>query len=372
MYYIANIRLPTEKAHGIQIMKMCEAFALSGESITLLLPKRRNVIKDNPFAYYKVQDIFSIKYLPTLDLVRFGSIGFRIQSFTFALSVLFYSLFILKGNKESVFYGRDELPLVLLTSFNKKVVWETHMGHLNFFIQLLISRRIKTIAITNGLKNFYVEKGVASKDIFVAPDGVDLEQFNISVSTRDARKRIGLPLDQIIILYTGHLYEWKGADTLARAAALIPSKIQVIFVGGTDKHVEDFKERYGGLDNVFILGRKPHHEIPLYLKSADVLVIPNSAKEEISRSYTSPMKLFEYMASGVPIIASDLPSLREILNNDNAYFFKPDDAKSLAEIIKKVLVEKDERMIKAKRTKEKVQNYSWLNRSEYILNFIQN
>src|SRR3989338_7774332 len=93
--YLANARIPTEKAHGLQIMKMCEAFSLlktenrkSKIEVGLIAPRRFNKIKQSPFKYYDVQPIFKITKLPCLDLTffGFGRAGFFIQIFTFLIS----------------------------------------------------------------------------------------------------------------------------------------------------------------------------------------------------------------------------------------------------------------------------------------------
>ena len=105
--------------------------------------------------------------------------------------------------------------------------------------------------------------------------------------------------------------------------------------------------------------------------SADVLVLPNSAKPKISSHYTSPLKLFQYMASGVPIIASDLPSIREILTDDTAFWFPPDDERALARQIEYVLSHPDEARSKAARAREEVKKYTWDARASAILEYIQ-
>lgn len=124
------------------------------------------------------------------------------------------------------------------------------------------------------------------------------------------------------------------------------------------------------MPNIKILGRRPHHEIPLYLKAADVLVLPNSGKEDISRLYTSPMKLFEYMASMSPIVASRLPSICEILNDGNAVLVEPDRPEALASAVESVLG--NELLVRAitKQALVDVEKYSWDRRAKMILEFI--
>jgi len=121
--YIANIRMPTEKAHGIQIMKMCEAFADLGHEVILVVPYRFNHIKDNPFEYYGVTKNFKIKRLPSVDLVIFGKIGFLIQSISFAKFALLYSIFY----KADIIYSRDEVLVIFLSFLHRNIFWESHL-----------------------------------------------------------------------------------------------------------------------------------------------------------------------------------------------------------------------------------------------------
>src|SRR5262249_46193853 len=149
----------------------------------------------------------------------------------------------------------------------------------------------------------------------------------------EARKRLGLSTDLRMVVYTGHLYSWKGVDTLAEAARLLSDDIRIFVVGGTPDDIRNFRQICTGVANLSIVGHRNHAQVPIWQKSADVLVLPNTARENISKYYTSPMKLFEYMASGRPIVATDLPSIMEILNRDMAFICKPDDAAAMAAAI---------------------------------------
>lgn len=367
LIYIANARIPTEKAHGIQIMEMCKAFAEHGLNVELVVPKRKNHIKEDPFVYHDIEKTFSLKYLPCLDFIHWGRVGFWIELLSFGWSAVWYSFF----KKDTLFYTRDELVALCLRLIGKSVAWEGHTGQRNFIVRMLIHLKTTMVVITDALKELYLSFGVDSSKILVAPDGADINRFNIPLGKEDARKKLNLPLDKKVVLYKGHLYERKGAHTLAEAATYLKDKgVICVFIGGTEEDVKSFKIRFGKYENVFILGNRPRNETPIYQKASDLLVIPNSAKDDISKLYTSPMKLFGYMASGVPIIASDLPSLREIVDDSLVYFFKPDDGEILSKVIMEALNNYDEAKRKGGRALALAESYSWQKRAENILSFI--
>jgi len=369
--YIANVRLPTEKAHGIQIMKMCEAFSNQGLKLKLVLPWRFNKIKKDVFDFYGVKRNFKIKKVFSLDLIflRIPKFGFWIQSLTFSISAFIYLIF----KKTDIIYSRDPFILYLISFFKKNLVLELHYLPKNFFLYKRVFKKSKNIiVITKNLKDSLIKKGILSDKILVAPDGVDLNEFDINISKEEARKKLNLPLDKKIALYTGHLYKWKGAQVLADSSKFFNENAIVVFVGGTKEDEKEFKEKNKELKNILILGYKPYSEIPYYLKAADILLLPNSGKTEISKSWTSPMKMFEYMASKRPIIASNLPSIREILNEDNAILINPDDSKDLSKRINMALKNQsfsDKISIQAY---QDVQKYSWFKRSKKIINFLNN
>lgn len=376
--YIANARIPTEKAHGLQIMKMCEAFSNNGADLELVLPTRLNTEefkKTNPFEYYRVKENFKIKTLKTLDPIFLISRPFGVYikfQFLFFIFGLLPYLFFKKNKQDYIFYLRDEQLLPLMHFFSKKVVWEAHNMPQNKKHYLKYWQKCyKIIAITAGLKNELIENGLSADKILVSSDAVDLDQFsNISESKEVLRNKLNLPLNKNIIIYTGHLYKWKGVQTLADAASFLSDQELVVIVGGTDKDILDFKDKNKDLKNILIVGHLPQHQIPAYLMAADILVLPNSAQSNISKIYTSPLKLFEYMAAQKPIIASDLPSIREILNTDNSVLVEPDNPQKLAENIKLILQNSELSDKISKQSYIDVKKYSWQKRAQSIVDYL--
>jgi glycosyltransferase involved in cell wall biosynthesis len=370
MIYIANARIPTEKAHGIQIMQMCQSFA-SNIEVELVAPQRFNYIKKDPFEYYGIERNFKIKKLPCLDLIvlykYIGHLGFWIESATFYFFVFLYVF----SKKADIIYTRDKLllPLVIL---KKNLIYEAHTFPRHYFLYSLFFKRLKKIVvITQKLKDLFMEKGIPSRKILVVPDGVDFEKFNVRETREQCRSNLNLPPDKKIVLYTGHLYEWKGAQVLAEASQYLSKDVEIYFVGGTNEDIKKFKEfkEFKGF-KIQVVGHIPHSEIPYWLKAADVLVLPNSGKQEISKHWTSPLKLFEYMAANKPIVASDLPSIREILNEKNSVLVKPDDSKELAKGITRALKDKILAEKISARAYENVKEYTWDKRVKKILEFL--
>ena len=373
--YIANTRIPTEMAHGLQIMKMCEALAKQGADLELIVPKRfgiSDLAKKDPFEYYKVDKVFKIKKLFCFDLTPlnrfFGPISFLVQALSFSKFTFFYLLF----KKTNIIYGRDRFSLFFVSLFKKNVIFEVHQIHRYFFWSVL-KRMKKIVVITANLKEILIKKGIDEKKIFIAPDGVDLRDFEIENSKEECREKLNLPLNKNLILYAGHLYKWKGVETLALASKFLSEKELIVIVGGIKWYLSDFKKfvEKNNLKNILVLGHKDYSQIPLYLKSVDCLVLTGANNSETSKKYTSPMKMFEYMASKNPIVASNLPSFREVLNNENSILVESDNPEAMAIGINQAINDlKLSKQASAQAYKD-VQKYAWDNRAKEILEFIK-
>ncbi len=370
--YLTTARLPTEKAHGIQIMKTCERFAAEGFDVHAYTPLRAQPLKRDAFDFYGTPHVFALHRLPALDLMRpFGAFGFRVMQATFAASVFFGFLFRSAWRKSFVF-GRDALPLLAATVFTRKVIWELH--DFTPSIERLLRRwqhRFAGFVVTNQWKkDQLVEKiGISPERIHVAPNGVDLHYFSEPFDRESFRETHGWNRDEKIVMYVGKFYAWKGVQTLLAAARLLPAGFRVVCVGGTVQEAEALAgEKLSA--NVECIAHVPHHDVSKYLRAADILSLPNSAMTEESKYTTSPIKSFEYMASGIPIVASDLPSIREILSDETAVFVPPDDAASLVEAILGACDKIEPAKERADRAKETALQFSWTERTRRIIEWM--
>ncbi|HEX9015482.1 MAG TPA: glycosyltransferase family 4 protein, partial [Chloroflexota bacterium] len=220
----------------------------------------------------------------------------------------------------------------------------------------------------------YVSRGFPEQRVVVAPDAVDLARFAGLPDRKTARRSLGMPEEPKVICYTGHLYEWKGAHTLALASSYLPEGYLVYVVGGTSEDLEAYRGFLGaqGLERVRAVGHVPPNRVPAYLAAADALALPNSGRSETSSRHTSPMKLFEYMAAGRPIVASRLPSLLEVLRDgENALLVKPDDPEALAKGLVRAVTDRDLASRIAEVAREEVAAYSWDARAKTILTHLE-
>lgn len=375
--YITNNRIPTEKAHGFQVMKMCEAFMNAGAQVELWIPKRFNAIKESPFNYYNIREIFYIKKIPVLDLIPFyrlfGTFANFVESFSFAV----FSYFKLPIGEDYLIFSRDQFILWFLSFTNKKFVYEIH----SFPGKPILYKRIwkhahKIITITAALKAKIVEQGININKIIVVHDAVDLYAFNSVTMTKEELKiELGLPKDDFLIGYVGKfktLGMEKGIATMIEALPLLSKDAKMVFVGGEESEIKEYKSfanRFNVLPQCLFFNYQPYPRLIRYTKAMDVLVIPFPNKSHYA-FYASPLKLFEYMASGRPIISSDLPALREVLNDKNALFFKPENAADLARSIKMLKSSKMLGLHLSQQALSDVKEYTWDKRSQKILDSI--
>lgn len=357
LLYATSITLPSYRANRIQTVS-------TGRALSEILGK------DFVFGVGAASD-------DSLKEIDHFAMGENIRSFKLAWKYLAYA----KKNSFTHIYCREEKLLLFMVIFNLiffrmpvSFCYEVHhLVYMRAWWHRLILRRVdRIVSITSPMKRVIADIGYPASRILVAPDAVEVAQFDIAIGKNDARKKLELPSDKKIIIYTGAIDEpWKGVGILYEASKYFDDSHLFLIVGGKPHYREWFLSQYPPRSNFVLIGHKPYADIPYYLKSADVAVLPNSQKREISRVSTSPMKMFEYMASKTPIIASDLPSIRDVLHERNALLIKPDNPDALAQGIRSLLDDEKKRDRLTERAYQDVLGYTWSKRAENIVSFIQ-
>jgi glycosyltransferase involved in cell wall biosynthesis len=358
----------------VAIVKACEAFAKGGLETTLIAPRRRNTFDKSVFESYNIPPTFEVCFLPTVDLIRekAGAFVFLLQALTFKISLL---AFLLTKSRATLLYTREP-DVLFLSTLGFKVAFECHLIPKNrerFFARVRKAHRI--IVISQALKQAFVEAGFPADAILVAPSGVDLSIFDINLAKEDARRQLSLPATVQIALYTGNFTTMghdKGIADIIQALADAPD---VLFVaaGGAERDLAQYQslaDAAGVSNRVMLRGSTTQAMLAAYQKAADVLLMPFPDTPHY-RNHMSPVKMFEYMAAKRPILASDLPTIREVLNETNAVIVPPGNPSALAVALKELFADtaRAERLSAA--AYEHVQHYSWTARTERVLAFLR-
>ena len=240
------------------------------------------------------------------------------------------------------------------------------MRHL--FREAARGRRWRFVCISEVLARLIIAAGCPEEAVFAAHDGVDLERFTPEIDRSTARLRLGLPA-QPIVCHAGHLYDGRGVETLLEAAA--PPARGAVPVRGRHRRRRCPAQgrRAGGLPNVRFEGDVPNAELPLYLFAADALAMAYT-RGTSTHHYMSPMKLFEYLAAGRPIISSDFAVLHEVLTSDrDAIFVPPADAGALVAAIRRVLDDGELAQRMGRLGRQTAARYTWVERQKRVLAF---
>ena len=372
--YIAFARMPTEKAHGLTIAKSCESFVRAGAEVTLVIPRRKTTVQGDLFEAYGLERNFKVVEIGVPDLVgRFGSsaVAFWLHYYLFFVAVKARILF---GSREQILYTR-EAPLCLFRWYGFKVVLESHMIPKRRGLYFFLARRAhRVVVISKALKGAFVKAGFDEGKLLVAPSGVDLSVFDIDISKDDARRQLELPQGAHIAVYTGNfttMGQDKGLSDIIEALKSAPG-ILFVGVGGSEKDIARYEtqaKQAGVADRVILRGYAPQKTLAVYQKAADVLLMPFPDTPHY-RSHMSPVKMFEYMASGRPIIASDLPTIREVLNDRNAVVIPPGDSRRLSEAMLTLAAAGPESEALAESAKSTVAAFAWSERAKRIFKFV--
>lgn len=391
LLYVSLMRLPTEKAHGLQIMQNCEALAAAGYTVTLWVARRINTPQmrqiQDVYAYYGVQRNFKIVWIPILDLMPLAGGNPRLERLPFYIQIMTYIfMLLLRGifARADVYYSRDEMLLLALSLIKPraKLAYEAHLfspSKRGAWLQAQVVQRCgSSIAITPKLReDLIAQRGADPARVLVAHDGIRAERFHNMPTQAAARQKIGWREDAFIVGFVGRLHMLnmdKGVGTLVAALATLDN-ISLALVGGPDEMASALKQEWLAnklpAENFLYAGHVPPDDVPLYLSAFDVCAMPHPFNPQFAY-YTSPLKLFEYMAARRAIVASDLPGWADVVQNEiHALLVPPGDIAALAGAIQRLKNDASLRETLADAAYECVlTHYTWSARAALIRDFI--
>lgn len=317
--YLSGFPIPSRAAHAVHAMKMCQALAKNGHEVTLFAYGREHEGTEDLHEYYGVQKIFSVKLMP-----RVGIGGATLLS----LPRLYRELRA-RERRDTLAYARSIYGVSLAARMGFRTIYEAHAPPPHVLIHRLEKRLFareefqKLVVISESLKRIYLSTYTGIRRLEVCHDAADIPPAGAGPAYawpgRPPRLQVG---------YVGHLYRGRGIDLILGCARRLPDH-DFHIVGGTEPDLQHWRPQ-GGV-NVHFHGFVPPAWVPMILSRCDVLLMPYQKGLSLggrnidTSGWMSPMKLFEYMAARRAIISSDLPVLREVLNEGNALLVRPDD-----------------------------------------------
>lgn len=346
--YLADIRFPLERANGRQSFETCRALAASGHDVTLVVRPDTMRPGRDPYLFYggDRQPSLVVSRVPSLPGAPLRRAAYVTAAVARAIS-----------SGPDVLFTRDlaiaDLILRLPRSLRPPVVFESHgyspvvalerpaalsggpvaskrkLRRLTRREARVWHRAAGYVTLTRVHQQELEDRFGTRSNSAVVPDGVNLRSGQTPAAPS--------PSGPFTIVYAGHLYPWKGVDVVIDAIAAVADARLRIVGGQPGEHdhvrLDELARARGVHDRVTLTGWLPPSSVAAELALGHVLVLPNT-RTLVSERYTSPLKLFEYMASGRPIVASNLHAIGEVLRHDeNALLVDAGSSDALAAAI---------------------------------------
>jgi glycosyltransferase involved in cell wall biosynthesis len=374
--YCTNVRLPSERAHGHQIAQVCDALIHLGHAVHLFCPFRKNVVEQDYWTYYGAEKAVEITYMGSYDFIRSPLPG-PLKLWAMNRSMRNALASELKPGAFDLLYTRTPALLPALLATGIPTVLELHQlprrGKRAFVRHA--SRCALVAALTTPMKETLIAWGMPADRVIAEGDGVDLKRFERVVSLQDSRKKFHLQTERLVVGYVGRLKTLgmdKGvADILKAVAAMRQEKKFLAFiVGGPEEDRREYEAQAAALgltaEDACFTGEIPAADVPLALAACDILAMPFPDFPHYRR-HMSPLKMFEYMAANRPLVTSDLPTVRDVLNESNAFFCAPGDAASLASALRRIADNPEAAKKVAAKAAEDVKRHTWEERMGRVL-----
>jgi glycosyltransferase involved in cell wall biosynthesis len=365
--YLSGSVVPSRAANSVHVMKMCNAFAGIGWEPVLMVVDNDAADPVAARHFYGIGHSFAIRWIPRPSL-RGGSLVHGCLSARAAVEA-----------KPGLVYGRDIRACWAASLISSlPVVLEVHHpiqggnALLHWMFRRLIGTRnfLGLVVISRALEEYYRERYPALRGrVHVAPDGADVPPLGVRpvLPAANGRLRVG---------YVGHLYPGRGIELIVELAKLCPWA-EFHLIGGMESDVTSWRQATRDIPGIILHGYRPPVETDGYRAAMDVLLAPYQSEVVAAQSsleisnWMSPLKIFEYMAAGKAIIASDLPPLREVLSEDNAFLVRPDRIEDWVAALSRLRDRSLRERLGGQAYQDLEARYTWRRRAEFIRQQVQ-
>lgn len=363
----STTRIPSSAANSIQVLMACEGLKVCGNEIDLCVPGSGMPDFESIRPQYGLHcEAFPIVYLPSK--AKLHRLDFAWAAFCRA-----------KAIRADLVYTWTIQIAVLAAVNGMRTVFEVHdlpTGRGRFWFGLYTKLKtpktcaVITQALLDRLLKLY--PNLKESECVIAPNGCCPQDYESLPSIDDAKKALGFDPNRVLVSCSGHLYRGRGSELFLKLAEHFP-QADFHWFGGTPEdtaHCRDLTYE-NDLRNARFHGFIPRGDLPLYQAASDILLMPYGANIAgssggNSADICSPMKMFDYMACGRAIMTSDLPVIREILDESCAVFCKPEDSESWIQALAPLLENSSRRAVLADAVRSRSSRYTWEKRAEKI------
>lgn len=368
---ISTSTVPANTANSIQLMKVTQALQQTGATTRLFIPRKSGYPMPDwkeLMAFYGLEQSFAITPLAAHP---------RLKRYDFAWRAVGEAQC---WQAEGIYTWLPQAALLALWR-RLPVILEIHdlpTGKLGPWLLRQVIRhpgKKRLLIITHALQQALEQRlhlKLPPSVVLIAPNGIEWSQYTSLPTAEEARRHL-IFTAQPTVMTTGHLYAGRGAALFLDLAARF-SRVHFIWVGGRPEDVTRWQEtaRLRQLENVTFTGFIPQSSLPLYQAAADILLMPYGwtiagSSGGNSASICSPMKMFDYLAAGRALLTSDLPVLREVLNDNNAIFCRPEDVADWSAALERLLADPELRRRLATQARQDAQQYTWQARAANAL-----
>lgn len=372
--YLSYCHIPSRRAASVHVMRMCQALAREGHQVTLYGQAGQENAGDI-YAYYQVANCFDVVQCPAP-----GCLPSALRGAVFTLSTLSR---MLAGPRPDLLYGRLYTTVSLLSMTGIPVAFEAHGPPDDRTMAAALGRLFrrknfrKLVVISGGLRDLYAEAypDLPADRIVVCHDGADPVADGAAAESDAFRQG---QTDGFRAGYVGSLYPGRGIDLIVDLARRLPD-IDFHVAGGEEADIAHWRDAASDVGNLHLHGFLPPRATDAFRMAMDVLLAPYqenttavAGRHRVTTKFMSPLKVFEYMASGRPIVCSDLPILREVLQDGrNALLVAPCDPEAWVHAIQRLRDDPAQAGVLGARAQEDfLREYTWQGRAGRILRVV--
>jgi glycosyltransferase involved in cell wall biosynthesis len=234
----------------------------------------------------------------------------------------------------------------------------------------MIQHADRAFCVSNQLKSHFVSRGIDEEKICVITNGVDVSRFNPEIPCRFVQEKYHLQ-KKTVIGFVGSFHYWHGVENLMRLIdAIISSDSSIVFMmvghgGALKSDLDRFIKEKKFEDRVFCTGFVPHKEVPAYINAMDIVVAPYPPLEFF---YYSPVKIYEYLACGKPVVTTRIGQIAELIENRKTGFLcEPDDTKALIEAVRGLIRNREMRAAVGRKAAQFIsRNHTWKHKARQL------